>query len=375
MKEVAEEKRASVESAVRKIQKKYGDGRGGLMIGMASDIPPTEYISSGLLSLDRVMNGGFPRGHFNVVYGAVGSGKTTLVCMTIAEAQREGLECIYISAEARFSPEWAEHLGVDLTRLHVLPQGEHISAEEILDVYIGVAEARAADLIVVDSVSALSPMEELDKAMNEGSMALTPRVLSKFFRKATGVNYAAGICGILVAQTRDTLDMYPRKLDSLTGGHALKHYSQYIIQTSRKNAKEGVNIVSKNDGFVITLDMAKATGPGEGRRLEYEFIRATTAGLSGSGIDTDLDIISIAIEMGIIEKPSSGMYTIPNSISGEDAEEALKIRGYSKMMKYILADGRIDRIKELVCGSMPTYNGDLKQLEVTPPQPSPEEDG
>lgn len=329
-----EEKRTEVDKVVRTIQKKYGLPEDTLVIARASDLPIRGRIPTGILSLDNLLRGGFPMGQFSTVFGCESTCKTTLSYMTIAEAQKMGLVPIYINAEHKFDPEWAQVQGVDLPSLGIIsPEGA--SAEQILDCYIEVVKEYAADLVVIDSVSALSPGAEQDRTMAEDTMALVARILSKFFRKGTGLTSKGNTCCLFIGQTRDTLSPYASKLSSLAGGHALKHMNQFILCTGRKTPQSGNN-VTRDTGFIWTIDALKTTGPGEGTRLEYEF-------KYGMGVDKNSDIINLAISSGILDKGGGGNYTLsPQITSGEE----VKVRGYPALVEACMT--YMDRIKELV---------------------------
>ncbi len=315
------DRRARVDNVVRVIQKKYGLPEDTLVITRGSMILPPVRIPTGILSLDTLMNGGFPMGMFSTIYGDVSTCKTTLAYMTIAEAQRMGLVAVYINAEARYNEEWAAAQGVDTEELYIInPEGA--SAEQILDAYIAMVKERAVDLVVIDSLNMLAPSSEQKRTMSEDTMALTARILSKFFRKSTGLTSKGGTCCLFIGQIRDTMSEYARKISSLSGGHALKHISQYILCTGRKLPKEG-GYLSRKDGFVWTEDAVKTTGPGEGTRLEYDF-RYTP------GVDKDADVLTTALAMEVIHKGGGGYYIIPTTVTGT---EEVRIRGYSNLVE------------------------------------------
>ena len=321
------DKRRSVDQVVASIKKRYGLSDTSLVINKGSALAPRERIPTGIYSLDRALRGGFPRGQWSCIYGGVGSCKTTISYMTIAEAQRLGLSVVYIDAEARFNSEWASIQGADTNKLDVVNVMENASAEQVLDLYITVASERAADLIVIDSISGLSPREELDKTMEENSMALTARVLSKFFRKSTGVNSSANICGLLIGQIRATMSQYAPKLDSLAGGNALRHYCEYIVRTSRKNATDA-NKVTRDTGFIATMNMMKAPGVIP-EQLEFEFRHNV-------GIDVDADVITRAVKCGVIER-SGASYIMPGT--GE------KVRGIRNLMNSMVPYGHLSELR------------------------------
>jgi len=327
------EKLAKIATVAAAIRKKYELGEESMVIAKASDIQPDPRIPTGIPSLDMLMRGGFPRSKFNLLAGRVGSGKSTLSYNVCAQAQKIGLQAMLINAEERFEPEWAAVQGVDLDTLMIASPREGSTAEAILDMVILACKERAADLIVIDSVTALSGAQEMKKSMGGDTMALTPRLMSKFFRMVTGVAASAKVCGILIAQERSTLEEYSRRIDEITGGRAQRFYAHYIISTSRKLPQKE-HTITRDEGFIMAVDILKATGPGEGTRLEYEFAY-------GKGIDIDADAINTAIALGSIEKGGSGNYTVGRELTGGEPE---KIRGYGNLVRYLRESGIIETL-------------------------------
>ena len=253
---------ASVNAAVGVLNRKYGT-TGKLAVMKASDMPDRERVPSGIYSLDRAMDGGPPFGQFTVVAGQIGSGKSTLCYKYIGSAQTMGKRTTYLDAENRFNKAWAQKQGVDLDKLVLIQPTGSTTAEDMLQFLLDRTKDGSTDLIVLDSVSALSPRREFENDIEKESMALAPALLSKFFRMVVGAagsaNGGKGVCGLFVTQYRETLNMYATGLGKVPGGNALKSYAQYILACSARSPKED-NRITKETGFVMSVQLLKMAG-------------------------------------------------------------------------------------------------------------------
>jgi recombination protein RecA len=304
-----EAKRASVAATVNKINKKYADA-GRLLIIKASEVVEPIRIPTGIFSLDTALDGGFPCGRWSIVAGRLQSGKSTMCFRAIANAQKMGLRALYINTEARFKKEWAAKQGVNLDELMLVQLEKETSAEDIAQCYIDSAMNDVADLIIIDSMTAMSPNREMNNPMDQESMGLAPQVFSKFFRKATPPTTAAnnrrGVCAILVAQYRDTMDKYAKAIANIPGGNAKNSYANYVLMCNNLSPAAGVNRVTKDTGFVMGINMLKTDNVNRGKiRLEF---------IDGVGIDVTSDIIDSAIRLGVIEKQGGGYYQFKNEL-------------------------------------------------------------
>lgn len=330
-------KHKAVNRAVNTIKKRYDLDCNSMVIAMASDLDPPEKISTGIIGIDAAMDGGFSTGRFFILSGQVGSGKTTLAYNLCGSAQKVGKTVVFINAEERFEPEWAEQQGVDIESLIVISPRAGTSAEAVLDIFIEIAKDRAADLIVIDSVTSLSGHEEMEKQMDASTMALTPRILSKFFRKAVGITAAAKVCGVFITQVRETMSVYSKKLDSITGGNALKHYAHYILNTSATSYGSS-GFLTKDEGFIMNVEFLKATGKGHGTKVKLDF-------KYDEGILPYSDALNAAIAKNIITLTETGTYIIPSTITGGDE---LKVRGFAKTVNTIKEKGWLNLLHKLV---------------------------
>ena len=270
-----------------------------LVIGTGDEIE-TEltFIPSGISYFDDFIGGGWPRSRFSVVGGPKGSGKSTLVLSSIANAQKNGCTCVYADLENTFDPRWAKNLGVDTDALIHL-KGR--TAEDVLDALLALYDSKVIDLVVIDSVTALAPKGELEtkdgkqRSLEDDTIGLIARKLSQFFRMACGRNALSKCATIMVAQVRNDINSYGGGL-TITGGNALQHYNSLTLTIRRGAKSEAPKAGDELIGFnmVISIDKTKLNNQ-EGRKLNMPF-------LHGSGISTRLLIIDTAVALGIIKK-------------------------------------------------------------------------
>jgi len=243
-----EEINPNLKRTVNDLAKQFGHE----VIHFASEEPEKERIPSEIEALDRLIMG-FPEGAFSILWGGTGSTKTTAALKTIAKAQSLGKTCFFIDKEHSFDKEWAKKNGVDLDKL--LLGTNYKTAEEAMDVAIRLCNDKVVDVIVLDSVQALSPKgEQVDKkkirSIADDEMGLLARKLSKFFRIGGHKVYKGKVTFILIAQTRVDLGQFI-KLETLSGGHALSHWATLIIKAYRAGKADAPHykfpIKSKNN--------------------------------------------------------------------------------------------------------------------------------
>lgn len=281
------ERKAHLKTLMKDINSKYGD----TVLRYGNTEEPWTKLSFTVPQVDEFTGGGTPYGHFSVIYGGVGSGKTTLALYQIAQAQREGKTVYLIDLENSYDEERAKIFGVDTDSLIV---GHFEKAEESLDSILKLTRERVIDLIVLDSIHSLSPKNEQvnkkgEKSTADDSMALLARKLSQWFRMAVDPVARAKTDVLLIGQVRSSVGLFA--IEMLTGGNALKHYSVMTIKVSRgkkDNApKEYIPTGELDDkgkpkkkqvivGFECVLKMEKTKTPGskpEGSvlRIPYKF--------------------------------------------------------------------------------------------------------
>lgn len=213
-----------------------------------------EKLSTGVPAIDDLLGGGFPYGHFSVLWGGKGAGKTSLCYSAIAQAQKEGKIVYYIDLEESFEKTRAEQFGINVDDLII---GEFPVAEQCLDTIIKYSKEKVVDVIILDSIHSLSPSGEQtdkkgEKSVEADTMALLARKLSQFFRMAINPVAKGNVAVILVGQTRTSVGFIA--LDQLTGGNALKHYSVLTLNIRRGQKSDAPRDGGKTTGNIIGFD-------------------------------------------------------------------------------------------------------------------------
>jgi len=231
-----EKKQQSLSIALAQIEKNFG--KGSIMNMGSHEKVKVDVISTGCLAIDKALGiGGMPRGRIVEIYGPESSGKTTLALHVIAEAQKLGGVVAFIDAEHALDPGYAAALGVDLNNLYVSQPDNGEQALEIADELI---KSGSIDVIVVDSVAALTPKAEIDGEMGDSHMGLQARLMSQALRKLTGSISRTNTCLIFINQLRDKLGIMFGNPETTTGGKALKFYASIRIDVRKKdNLKDG----------------------------------------------------------------------------------------------------------------------------------------
>src|ERR1700704_5665566 len=228
-KSVHEKKNKSISEAIRPIHKQFGSG--SIMRLDGSEVQPVEVIPTGSVALDVALGvGGLPRGRIVEIYGPESSGKTTLTLHAIAEAQRGGGVCAFIDAEHALDTDYARRLGVDLEDLLV---SQPDCGEQALEITDTLVRTGAVDLIVVDSVAALTPRAELEGEMGDSHMGLQARLMSQALRKVTGIAHRTGTTLLFINQLRQKIGVTFGNPETTTGGNALKFYASMRFDVRR----------------------------------------------------------------------------------------------------------------------------------------------
>lgn len=225
------EQQINLKKAVSELTKTFGHS----IIHFAKDEPTREKIAFPVPAITKMTGGGIQLGSFSVIWGNKSCGKTTLVYYLIGQAQKQGKQCIYLDLENSFDSTWAEKCGVDTNRLLI---GHFQNAEEAFDTLIKLSKEKAIDFAVLDSIQSLSPKGEQEtktgkeKSTEDDTMALLARKLSQFFRMSAGGIYKGNVGLLLVGQARTDLGSFI-KLETLSGGHALAHWSALTMRVMR----------------------------------------------------------------------------------------------------------------------------------------------
>lgn len=301
------DKNSALEMALANIEKSHGKGS-VMRMGDKTSLA-VEAIQTGALALDVALGiGGLPRGRIIEIYGPESSGKSTLAMHVVAEAQRNGGTCAYIDAEHAMDPTYAAKIGVDIDQLLISQPDTGEQALEITDTLV---RSGALDVVVIDSVAALTPRAEIEGEMGDTHVGLQARLMSQALRKLTGsINRTDTIC-IFINQLREKIGVMFGSPETTPGGRALKFYSSVRLDIRRiESIKDGAEVVGNRTRVKVVKN--KMAPPF--RQAEFDI-------MYGTGISREGSVLDLAVEHGLVRK-SGAWYTYEGEQLGQGRENA-----------------------------------------------------
>ena len=299
------EKLKALQAAMAKIEKDFG--KGSIMKLGEERIDNVEVIPSGSIALDYALGvGGYPRGRIVEIYGPGSSGKTTLAIHAMAEAQKQGGIAAFIDAEHAFDRFYAANLGVNVDELLI---SQPDNGEQALDIADQLIRSAAVDIIVIDSVAALTPKAELEGDMGDNKVGLQARLMSQALRKLTATISKTNTTCIFINQLREKIGILFGNPETTTGGNALKFYASVRLDIRKSSSiKDGDNVI----GNEVKVKVVKNKVAPPFRRAEFEI-------MYGEGICRVGEVVDLGVNFGILEK-SGSWYSYGGSKLGQGKE-------------------------------------------------------
>ncbi len=349
----AEKKKKAVDDAISQVERAYG--KGAIMRFTDNEVVPVEVIPTGALSLDIALGvGGVPRGRIIEIFGHEGTGKTTLALHIVAEAQKLGGIAAFIDVEHALDTTYARNIGVNLENVLI---SQPDSGEQALEIVETLIRSGAIDVVIIDSVAALTPQAEVEGEMGDAHVGLLPRLMSKALRKLSSVTSKSKTCVIFTNQIRQKIGIIFGNPDITPGGLALKFHTSVRLEIRRATQiKEGTDVLGNR--VLVKVVKNKVAPPFKEAEFDVTF---------GKGISKEGTILDIAVDAELVEKRGS-WFSYNNERIGQGRNNA---KTYLEQHPEIMAE--LDKkIRENLGSVSESEAGSIPDVDDTTPEPDDE---